>query len=915
MASPDRVSAVLRRVRVVLPRVLAVLCRVVIYALLCFTALPFVRAWPVDVHAFVGRWGDEAQGVARFVAVTAFWYAAAKYFDFRPRQILQVGTRVPNWLLFGLAVAIVAVVDLAGWYGEAATWSDTWKTWGRFRGEPETGIYVATGLDWLAFGLGPLIAALVIRRPSFKEPEQKIALDYRRERERAADAADSNAGETAEAADTADNESDEDWNDAGPLADRLADTLRARADSIGLIGPYGSGKTFVVEKLVERLKEFDKAAKKHGGTRFTISYHECWGFTTARAAVDAILEDILDRLADHVDVSDFRRLPAWTRGFFDGVASPLSFAINLLGFDSDPLDRLSDLDEIMRRLDRIIIVIVEDLDRNNGREFNAQDLIGFLDRFRDLRQITFVLTGGVKSVPAETFVRLCNTTDLMLPVAAAQVEKIVEEEIARAEPEGPFLCRSPLIRYAHNDRQSLIRQRLAYMRVGQGRYVAYGQVISALVTPRLLISIQREFRSAWSRLVGEVDAASLFSITVLRVATPDVFEFLVRELEMIVGDQNSGDRLRLVGESSVSNTPSATAKSWAQATHSNEGIARSAAALICELFPGSDKTLGIDFSVPGSSGGSTQRVNSPRYFRRAVRGYVSDAETRDQDVIRPANRWLRDCQNTENYIHRLATEDEYARLWCLHCASAYTDHYRERPGEWRLLADPVLAELSKHRDVVGRSSVVFGALASPIKYLANSIAPAIEVGGAVGMTERKRDGFVMPADLAWVESTAIMFLARPRNGIAVAAAVVDELGLPLAQMCSYLDGVSLDKSRESLALVRERVIAAICERSDAGELLSAVHADDRYSLNRLLIGNHAIPDGPRPANDVLKELGLLLLGLIKSGNETSIELAELFRYAFGERSSFLFDAVFQDDAPRASSLVSEHFERTHRRDT
>src|SRR5690606_10287438 len=71
-----------------------------------------------------------------------------------------------------------------------------------------------------------------------------------------------------------------DFLDNQSVADRVSGLIAGGTRSVGIVGPYGAGKTSVVHWVTERLTE-----NRDAGRRYFVSHHSCWGFETSASAI------------------------------------------------------------------------------------------------------------------------------------------------------------------------------------------------------------------------------------------------------------------------------------------------------------------------------------------------------------------------------------------------------------------------------------------------------------------------------------------------------------------------------------------------------------------------------------------------------------------------------------------------------
>lgn len=162
-----------------------------------------------------------------------------------------------------------------------------------------------------------------------------------------------------------------------PLARRILRRIDGGAGAIALIGDRGEGKSSIIN-----LVEF--ATRSEGrNTRVWFARVSCWGFENANAVVRHILHAAVASVNEHVDCSHLRGMPESYRraisatGGFDRI-------VRLLAHYDDPWTQLRRLSPVLIAVDARLVVVVEDLDRNESRDFDPAQVVAMLHRLRSV---------------------------------------------------------------------------------------------------------------------------------------------------------------------------------------------------------------------------------------------------------------------------------------------------------------------------------------------------------------------------------------------------------------------------------------------------------------------------------------------------------------------------------------------------
>lgn len=197
--------------------------------------------------------------------------------------------------------------------------------------------------------------------------------------------------------------------DARKIAEHI---LSPKLGSIGLNGPWGSGKSSVLniaEYFLKHDKEFRSLHRKQwllsrrgkrwserwSMPRILIGRVKAWGFSKEGAA-SVILTSAIDELEKHVDCLSVRCLPNDYLQAIKGVSPSWFHAPLALAWPSNPEDQLERLDFVLTAINARLVIFVEDMDRNvesisQGNRNCLSEVESLLDRMKMVERVSFVL--------------------------------------------------------------------------------------------------------------------------------------------------------------------------------------------------------------------------------------------------------------------------------------------------------------------------------------------------------------------------------------------------------------------------------------------------------------------------------------------------------------------------------------------
>jgi len=172
-----------------------------------------------------------------------------------------------------------------------------------------------------------------------------------------------------------------------------------------------------------------------------------------------------------------------------------------------------------------LVFIVEDLDRNNSRNFDRQEVLAFLHRLKSNSNISYIFAAGISTPARIDFDKLCDHIQLLLPITETLSSALIER--VRSE----CLDKERFSHIGFTNASDHKWSSLATL-VGRERDVlSLPQAAAALLnTPRALRHVLGRTYIAWlDSLHGEIDWDDLFILNILRHTTPECFAFLLRE--------------------------------------------------------------------------------------------------------------------------------------------------------------------------------------------------------------------------------------------------------------------------------------------------------------------------------------------------------------------------------------------------
>ena len=323
------------------------------------------------------------------------------------------------------------------------------------------------------------------------------------------------------------------------FARRITHILRSiPIKTVGLVGPYGCGKSSILKMAdyyVNNPDSFyndkDKNNSQDEGYYPLEHVITCWvsgwGFREGTAA-EHILQASIKQLEKHTDCLSVTNLPGkYGRAISDSGNILMRIIGSLLCGWQSPIDILGKLDLLLSRIDKRMVIFLEDIDRNKRTDLFFNEISALLDGIKNLHNITFVLAIGEEHKGQEVLIKTSEHIETIPNLNRRFVISMCKtfREHCLSMLDECIIC---ITDDERNKRMGIGRSKviesMAEIESSMKKPIDYISML--LNNPRVAkITLRRTYQS-WKKLYGEIDYDDLLIANVLRSSAPEIFMYI-----------------------------------------------------------------------------------------------------------------------------------------------------------------------------------------------------------------------------------------------------------------------------------------------------------------------------------------------------------------------------------------------------
>jgi hypothetical protein len=500
------------------------------------------------------------------------------------------------------------------------------------------------------------------------------------------------------------------------LRDMILNQKRGqKIQSIGIVGKHGTGKSSMIRFLKNELCSEKK---------YIFCQVSTWRFDESATAIQHILSEMLRVIGNRIDTFRVRKLPDSFRKGFSSFGGELLDKLSDMVFGDESLkDRLEKLDAMLTNSDQTLVLVVEDLDRDNDSKFDSGQVQAFLHLLKRYCSIITIITGDHRKLNANNdndrfgrgsidFDKLCDhRLQIYSPdiVMTAGLIKRIKSICVRANP---ISCEE----FLHQDDGDYWDYASFSEKASKNSILIYS-VIRVLESSRTMKQVlRRTLNASCGPLAGEVDWDHLFLANVLRQTENNLLHFIDRFHEAIA--KRDWQLIASVRKHSLEYKPVDVNNSlrprdlWVQDLSATWCLSE-IEAILAFLVPSFPLEVSVDrIGKKSWPPMKPQGAASFRYWRRILNESLGGSEAKDTDIVLGFREWAKN--GSDEFVRKISFVPDYLEGFLLLASNLSPDSLQSRMKLYRDLvhlvcSTPEKGSVSDYSNVLFRISNLMAA--------------------------------------------------------------------------------------------------------------------------------------------------------------------------------------------------------------
>ena len=300
------------------------------------------------------------------------------------------------------------------------------------------------------------------------------------------------------------------------IAKILLDSSNIKLQKIGLIGPYGSGKTSILNLVSYYLQnplEVDEKSNKKGD-EFIVCIVSAWGQHNDCKVSEFILEQVVKTIEHEFNCLEITGLPqAYQLAIRSTGATYSNFFTTLFTLQPTPEETLTKLDQLLDKVGRKLVIYLEDCDRNHNQHQFYVEISTLFDRIGNLHNVSFVFSVGQMKEMEDVLAKITDHNEIVPKISQPESKLILANFLS--------LCKIDLsTTYSHLF--STLKDDMSF-----DNDILFSIVLSKMIIyPRTFKQVFWHTFSTWEKLKNEISFDDLFLVMLLKTTRPEAYSFI-----------------------------------------------------------------------------------------------------------------------------------------------------------------------------------------------------------------------------------------------------------------------------------------------------------------------------------------------------------------------------------------------------
>ncbi|MFQ2176039.1 P-loop NTPase fold protein [Aeromonas veronii] len=277
------------------------------------------------------------------------------------------------------------------------------------------------------------------------------------------------------------------------------------ARGIAIVGGYGMGKTSLINMVLNKVM-----LSSHN---FVTCHITTWGnYTSEENIQKIIIEQIISEVTKITSTTSLSGLPSKYINSLKGAQSLWLDALPLLDCHSSANSQLDKLNELLSRINHKVILVIEDIDRNDEKNKILNSIASLIDKLNSYSSFRVILSIGEDLYRPEVINRVCRYKENIIfddTYKAVAIENVIKSLLSKSK-----------LTYKSSESLFYSKKNPVFDKFIEA-------ILSYITNIRDLKAILRELEYDWEKILcGSCDIVDLLAFTILKHFEPLLIEYI-----------------------------------------------------------------------------------------------------------------------------------------------------------------------------------------------------------------------------------------------------------------------------------------------------------------------------------------------------------------------------------------------------